>query len=103
KFEENKKRFHERFATQLEADEKARRKPAQKTARQRRRRILLCYNKNPSTTAAYCEAALRREHEVVTAGRGQEVDLGREATARELVEAAGGADLLLVIEGENYP
>src|SRR5262249_36099755 len=45
--------------------------------------------------------ALRKDHEVTTAGRGQDLDRG-DVTAAELVQAAGGADLLLVIEGENY-
>jgi GT2 family glycosyltransferase len=100
KFETNKKLFYERWGKELEADERARRRVAQ-TNRARRQRILLCYNKNPNTTAAYCEAALRRAHDVVTAGKGQDLDLG-DVTTEELIDAAGNVDLLLAIEGENY-
>jgi len=38
------------------------------SARVRPRRILLTYTANPTTTAAYLERALRRDHEVVTCG-----------------------------------
>jgi len=38
------------------------------TARVRRRRILLAYTANPTTTASYLERALRLDHEVVTCG-----------------------------------
>ena len=44
-------------------------------------RVLLLYHHNPTTTAAYLEAALRRKAEVVTAGEGQDVDLDREEVA----------------------
>jgi glycosyltransferase involved in cell wall biosynthesis len=41
--------------------------------------------------------------DVVTAGPGQDVDLGSAATALQIVQEAGGEiDLLLVVEGENY-
>ncbi|MBI3722333.1 glycosyltransferase, partial [bacterium] len=101
RFEENKRRFHGRWRKRLEADEAGRRALAE--TGHGRRRILLCYNKSPTTTAAYCEAALRREHDVVTAGRGQEIDQGDGASAADLVRQAGGAiDLLLAVEGENY-
>src|SRR5207302_10086914 len=82
----------------LTADEAAR-----ATQAPRRQRILLCFNESDTTTAAYCESALRAEHDVVTAGRGQDIDMGEGASAGELVEAGGGAfDLLLCVEGENY-
>lgn len=98
RFEVNKRKFYERWGAELVADETRRRAQAEPLERQR---IVLCYGKSETTTAAYCEAALREAHEVVTAGPGQELDLGR-VSARELLEEAGGADLLLVIEGENY-
>lgn len=99
---ENKARFYERYGVELEADEAARRLVAV-TERLPRHRILLCYGKSETTTAAYCEAALRKEHDVVVAGPGQEVDLGPRVTASELYARAGnGFDLLLCIEGENY-
>lgn len=103
RFEENKRLFYGRWEKRLADDEAARRSIAE---RQPRRRILLCANrpeKGPITPATYCEQALRSEHDVVTAGRGQEVDLGPDATARRLAEAAGGNfDLLLVVEGDTF-
>jgi len=103
RFEENKRAFHERWRARLEADEARRRSREEVPATPaRRQRILLCYNKSATTTAAYCERTLRREHDVVTAGRGQEIDLGPDASAAALCETAGGVDVLLVIEGENF-
>ena len=104
KFAENERRFRARWADRLEADE------AERRAREGpppRRRILLCYGASSTTTAAYCEAALRRDHQVVTAGPGQVLDLGAEVGASELVARAserlgGEIDLLLAIEGTNY-
>jgi glycogen(starch) synthase len=101
KFEANKKRFHERWREQLERDEDARRRAAD-AAKLPRKRILLCANKDPISTAAYCERALRSQHDVVTAGRGQEIDLRRPATVRELAGKAGALDLVLVVESDNY-
>lgn len=99
RFEENRALFHERWREQLAADE-ARRAGGDAP---RRLRIVLCYHRSDTTTAFYCEQALRRDHDVVTAGRGQELDLGDAATAADLVAAAGGeVDLLLVVEGETY-
>ena len=64
---------------------------------------MLCYHRDYTTTAAYCERALCAEHDVITAGRGQDVDLGDGAPASALVEAAGGdVDLLLAIEGATF-
>ncbi|HZU99356.1 MAG TPA: glycosyltransferase, partial [Planctomycetota bacterium] len=97
RFEENKKLFHARWARELRVSQ-----TASRPKRRRRPRVLLCYNESDTTTAAYCETALREHADVVTAGRGQDVDLG-DATATALVGAAGGrVDLLFVIEGENY-
>jgi glycogen(starch) synthase len=97
RFEENKKLFLSRWAKELGPG-----RPVKSVRKKRLPRVLLCYNANATTTAAYCEAALRREADVVTAGRGQDVDMG-DTTASEIVSAAGGHfDLLLAIEGENY-
>ncbi|MCW8138147.1 MAG: glycosyltransferase [Planctomycetota bacterium] len=101
-FEANRRRFHGRWNPRLAADEAARREPPD-----RRLVVLLCYHSSVTTTAAFLERALRREHDVVTAGRGQDLDLGASATAADLVEAAGRlvgrrVDLLLVVEGETY-
>jgi len=98
-FPRNQALFLERWGEQLAADQAAR--CAAPDAAERLR-IVLCYGASDTTTAAYCERALRAEHDVVTAGPGQELDFGPEATAAEVVAAAGGADLLLAIEGENY-
>jgi glycosyltransferase involved in cell wall biosynthesis/GT2 family glycosyltransferase len=98
-FERNKGRFHERWSSRLAADESTRRASADKP---QRLRVLLCYGKSMTTTAAYVESALRAEHEVVTAGPGQDIDLGETATASDLVREAGHSDLLLVVEGVNY-
>jgi glycogen(starch) synthase len=98
KFEENKKLFSSRWAKEL-----GRARESVRVKRKRKQRVLLCYHKNETTTAAYCEAALRAEHDVVTAGRGQDLDLGDDVTAAALVREVGGrVDLLLVVEGENY-
>jgi glycogen(starch) synthase len=98
-FERNKRRFYERWAPRLasDEDERPRANPDPK------RRILLCYDREATTTAAYCETALKNlGHEVVTAGHGQDVDLG-DRPAREIVREAGGTfDLLLAIEGATY-
>ncbi|MCO5171171.1 MAG: glycosyltransferase [Planctomycetes bacterium] len=104
RFEANQRLFLERWGPQIEADLAERRA---ETAPPPRRRVLLCYHRSATTTAAYCEAALRRAHAVVTAGRGQELDLGDDATAEALVHAAaerlgGPVDLLLVVEGETF-
>ena len=97
-FSRNERRFRERWAGRLKEDARA----LVVGEAPPRLRILLCYGRSETTTAAYCERALRREHEVVTAGPGQELDLGP-ASAQALVEAAGGeVDLLLMVEGENY-
>jgi GT2 family glycosyltransferase/glycosyltransferase involved in cell wall biosynthesis len=105
RFEENKRLFYSRWGRRLADDEAERREKALAEPLPRKR-ILLCANRpvsGPITPAVYCERALRREHDVVTAGRGQEVDLGPNASAREVVEAAGGAfDLLLVVEGDTF-
>src|SRR5262249_4923317 len=97
RFEENKKLFTSRWAREL------RHSANLKRARRRRRpRVILCFNESETTTAAYCETALREEADVVTAGRGQDLDLG-ETTAQDLVREAGGrVDLIFVVEGENY-
>src|SRR5581483_5878682 len=93
----NKKLFHTRWARELKKTQSANR-----PKRRRRPRVLLCYNESDTTTAAYCESALRELAEVVTAGRGQDMDIG-EATAADLVAAVGSRiDLLFVVEGENY-
>ena len=104
RFEANKRLFYSRWSKWIERDELERQAAARRAAQpEARKRIVLCYRKNPNTTAAYLEAALRRSHDVVTAGPGQELDLGGESTAAELVRDAGGeVDLLLVVEGENY-
>ena len=103
-FERNQSRFLTRWRGRLEEDERAR-------AAQRResppRRVLLCYHRSETTTAFYCERALRRRHHLVSAGQGQELDLGPDASVAELVQAAeprlgGPPDLLLVVEGANY-
>lgn len=99
KFEQNKQRFHARWHARLAEDEDRR---ESEVTPDRRLKIVLCYHQDPTTTAAYCERALRASHDVVTAGRGQDLDLGDGATASQLVEATGGADLLLVIEGATF-
>ncbi len=104
-FARNSQRFQARWRAQLAADERKRAAGAAQTdALGASRRVLLCYHRSATTTAAYCEAALRAlGHEVVTAGRGQDLDGGPEVTAEELVAAAGGAiDLVLAIEGETF-
>ncbi|MCW8137397.1 MAG: glycosyltransferase [Planctomycetota bacterium] len=66
--------------------------------------MLLIYNRDPTTTAAYLEVALRRLARVTTAGDGQEVQLPRhEATSiPDLLERlAQPFDLVLEVEGEN--
>ena len=103
-FRENERRFWERWAARLEADETERRA---REAPGPRRRILLCYGASSTTTAAYGESALRRDHAVVTAGPGQVLDLGEEVSATELTARAserlgGEIDLLLAVEGMNY-
>lgn len=99
-FERNKRRFYERWRGRLEADERRRREREEDAPRLK---VVLCYHRSATTTAAHLERALRREHDVVAAGRGQPLDLGGHASAKDLVEAAGGdADLLLVVEGETY-
>ena len=112
RFEENRRRFHARWADTLAADAAlAGAQAGDAQARQARLRILLCYDRSATTTAAYCEAALRRAHDVVTAGRGQDLDPGQRPgladDAPAVVEAAaarlgGPVDLLLAIEGETY-
>jgi glycogen(starch) synthase len=104
RFEQNRRLFHDRWAPELAHDLAARQAEDAPLPRQR---ILLCYHRSATTTAAYCEPALRRAHSVVTAGRGQELDLGDDVTAAALVRAAAGRlggpiDLLLVIEGETF-
>jgi glycosyltransferase involved in cell wall biosynthesis/GT2 family glycosyltransferase len=103
RFEENKRLFYTRWSKRLAEDEEARRRVREREAGSDRKRVVLCYRKNPNTTAAHLEAALRKTHEVVTAGVGQDVDLGSGASATEIVREAGGdVDLLLVVEGDNY-
>ncbi|MGE0709140.1 MAG: glycosyltransferase [Planctomycetota bacterium] len=99
---ENQARFYGRWRRELIEDEGARRLLAV-ADRVPPHRVLLCYGRSETTTAAYVEAALREAHEVVVAGPGQALDLGELATAAELCEAGGGGfDLLLCVEGENY-
>ena len=109
RFEHNRRLFQARWAAQLQADWTAREaeRAAERGEDAPRRRVLLCYHRSATTTAAYCEAALRRAHDVTTAGRGQELDPGDDVTAAALVAAAaerlgGPIDLLLVVEGETY-
>ncbi|MGE3376467.1 MAG: glycosyltransferase [Vicinamibacteria bacterium] len=99
---ENQARFYGRWRRELIEDEGWRRLLAV-ADRLPRHRVLLCYGRSETTTAAYVEAALREAHEVVVAGPGQALDLGERASAAELCEAGGGGfDLLLCVEGENY-
>jgi glycosyltransferase involved in cell wall biosynthesis len=67
-------------------------------------RVLLLYHANPTTTAAYLEAALREVATVTVAGEGQEVSLPRNATTSipDLLDRLGERfDLVLEVEGEN--
>ncbi len=109
-FERNKRRFHERWAARLEAD--AARVEVEPSpcdfggAARPRRRVLLSYHRSATTTAAYCETALRREHDVVTLGRDQDLDLGRDAPLDVVLPLAaerlgGEVELVLAIEGET--
>ena len=71
-----------------------------------RPRLLLIYHRNPTTTAAYLEDALRRTADVVTAGEGQDLAVARDEAVflPRLLERAGGHfDLVLEVEGENVP
>ena len=104
RFQENERRFRARWGERLAADEADRRVAEEP---ERPRRIVLCYGASRNTTAVHCEAALRRAHRVLTAGPGQELDLGEAASAAELVDTAsrqlgGEVDLLLAVEGVNY-
>lgn len=67
-------------------------------------RVLLLYHRNPTTTAAYLETALRRLARVTTAGDGQEVHLPRGApiSIPALLDKFGEPfELVLEVEGEN--
>lgn len=67
-------------------------------------RVLLLYHANPTTTAAYLEAALRQMARLTVAGEGQEVALPRNAkiSLPDLLDRLGvDFDLVLEVEGEN--
>lgn len=99
-FGRNQRRFYERHAEQLAVD--ALERSRVDVLEPSRLRIALCYHRDPHTTAAYCEDALRAKHDVVTVGRDQDVDIDREVSVNELLGLCGGADLVLSIEGATY-
>lgn len=66
-------------------------------------RLLLVHHRNPTTTAAYLERALRRRVQVTTAGEGQDVPLTRsQVDLGELLGRLGGSfDAVLEVQGDG--
>jgi len=60
--------WNDMIADTLRANRQCRRVKKLGTAHVRRRRVLMAYTANPTTTAAYLDRALRQDHEVVTCG-----------------------------------
>lgn len=72
--------------------------------RRERPRLLLLYHRDPTTTAAYLEAALRQVADVTTAGEGQEVHLDPRAHVflPELLSRLGrDFDAVLEVQGNS--
>lgn len=66
--------------------------------------MLLVYHRDPTTTAAYLEAALRQRVRVTTVGEGQDVhvDRGVPVSLPDLLERLSDpCDLVLEVEGNN--